>query len=295
MYLVLDPRTLARELALSGTGLVALIVMVNPGIVDEIVFRGVLQRAVVAVLGPSAGMLYLALLYAPVLPAGLVAGTSLLGMLLTFGLGMLLSFVTLRTGSILSAAVAHASLALGLFVIGPQMVPGGLGLSEGTPTVPVTADARTPTTKPVVVVSPATTIPPPQIGKPTQDAVPPQPAQPTSPGPTPQAPPAAGQTATPVTLAPPIAPPQTSPASGPTQPSAGGGGQIVVVRGTGGSGARLRAQPGNAGQIITVVPEYTPLVVIGPDRTADGLVWRNVRAPSGGDGWIAANFVTTGQ
>jgi hypothetical protein len=84
----------------------------------------------------------------------------------------------------------------------------------------------------------------------------------------------------------------------PTQATAsgpGGPGQIVVVRGTGGSGARLRGQPGNAGPIITVIPEYTPLVVIGPDRTVDGLVWRNVRAPNGGDGWVAANFVTTGQ
>jgi hypothetical protein len=68
-----------------------------------------------------------------------------------------------------------------------------------------------------------------------------------------------------------------------------------VVRGTGGSGARLRSQPGNNGPILTVVPEYTPLVVTGPDRQADGIVWRNVRAPNGLEGWIAASFVTTGQ
>ena len=73
------------------------------------------------------------------------------------------------------------------------------------------------------------------------------------------------------------------------------GGQAAVVRGTGGSGARLRVQPGNSGQILTVLPENTPLLVIGQDRTADGLVWRNVRAPNGSEGWIAASFVTTGQ
>jgi SH3-like domain-containing protein len=72
-------------------------------------------------------------------------------------------------------------------------------------------------------------------------------------------------------------------------------GQVVIVSGTGGSGVRLRSQPGNSGQIITVVPENTPLLIIGPDRVADGLNWRNVRAPNGTEGWIAANFVTTGQ
>ena len=69
----------------------------------------------------------------------------------------------------------------------------------------------------------------------------------------------------------------------------------MVVRGTGGAGARLRGQPGNNGPIITVVLEYTPLVVVGADRQADGIVWRNVRAPNGLEGWIAASFVTPGQ
>ena len=67
-----------------------------------------------------------------------------------------------------------------------------------------------------------------------------------------------------------------------------------MVRGTGGSGARLRAQPGNAGPIVTVLPEGTPLVIIGPDRLVDGLVWRNVRALNAGEGWVAAQFVSTG-
>jgi hypothetical protein len=43
------------------------------------------------------------------------------------------------------------------------------------------------------------------------------------------------------------------------------------------------------------VPEYTALVVIGPDRQIDGLVWRNVRVPNGSDGWIAASFLTPSQ
>ena len=142
-YLLLDPRTLGRELAFGGVGLVALIVILNPGIVDEIVFRGVLQRAITGVLGSSLGVLYTALLYAPVLPAGLVGGGSLLAVVLTFGIGLLLSIVTLKTGSVLSAIIGHASLALGLFVLGPYLV-GGVSTTAGTPAMPPIARCARP-------------------------------------------------------------------------------------------------------------------------------------------------------
>jgi membrane protease YdiL (CAAX protease family)/CheY-like chemotaxis protein len=305
IYLLIEPRALGRELATSNLALVALVVIINPAVVDEIVFRGIIQRAGTAVLGTGLSILYTSLLYAAILPAGLNGG--LTGVVVTFCLGLLLSAITLRTGSILSAATAHAGLALGLFVIAPYVVPGGLGLPGGAPAGPTVPETRPPATKPVVVVSPVPTLVPapasgqPQPGTagqptPAGQAAQPSPAQPTQPGPTP-----ASGLATPVSLAPPPVSPPTQPTSAPPassaagQQPANGSGQIVVVRGTGGSGARLRSQPGNNGPIITVVPEYTPLVVIGPDRQVDGIVWRSVRAPNGLEGWIAASFVTTGQ
>lgn len=300
IYLLLDPRVLGRELAFGGVGLVALVVILNPGIVDEIVFRGVLQRAITGVLGSSLGVLYTALLYAPVLPAGLVGGGSLLGVVLTFGVGLLLSIVTLKTGSVLSAMIGHSSLALGLFVLGPYLV-GGVSTTAGLPPTPSILDGRTPTTKPALVVSPATAAPaaqatlPPPLSKPT--LVPQAQPSPTSP---PAAQAGGGPTATPFSLAPPLptpAPPPPTAAPAPAAQPSGTAlipGQIVVVRGTGGTGARLRSQPGNSGPIITVIPEYTPLVVVGQDRIVDGIAWRNVRAPNGSEGWIAASFVTSG-
>jgi hypothetical protein len=87
-------------------------------------------------------------------------------------------------------------------------------------------------------------------------------------------------------------PPSPQPGGDGTTPAPG---QIVMVRGTGASGARLRGQPGNNRRMLAVIPEYTPLVVIGPDRNVDRIVWRKVRAPNGTEGWIAASFVTTGQ
>jgi uncharacterized protein len=291
MYMLLDPRALGRELAFGGFGTVALIVLLNPGLVDELVFRGVLQRAITGLLGSRLGVLYTALLYAPVVPAGLISGVSLLAVILTFSVGLGLSFLTLKTGSVLSAVAGHMSLALGLFVIGPYLAPGTvLPAPAATPAVPIA--------KPALVVSPTPAAPAPQVTLPTPL---PKPAAPAGqPSPAAQTGPAQpGPTPTPFTLAPPLptptsAPPTAAPAGPPPGGTANIPGQIVVVRGTGGSGARLRAQPGNSGSIITVIPEYTPLVVIGQDRIVDGIAWRNVRAPNGSEGWIAASFVTTG-
>jgi membrane protease YdiL (CAAX protease family) len=279
MHLLLSPRAVGHELAFGGLALVALVAMLNPGIVDEVVFRGVLQRGTVGLLGPGLGVLYTALLYAVIVPAGLLERGSLLAVILMLGPGLLLSWLTVHTGSILAATATHIGLVLGLLVLGPYVAPGGLSLASGAPGVPSAPDARQPLTPrpPVIVVSPQ------------PSAV----AAGASPGASGEAVPAG----TPgITLAPPLPPPQSAPAGVLASPGPGPGpGQPVVVRGTGGSGARLRSQPGTNGPTITVVPENTPLLVIGADRTVDGLVWRNVRAPNGNEAWIAADFVAPPQ
>jgi membrane protease YdiL (CAAX protease family) len=274
MHLLLSPRGVGQELPFGGLALVALVAILNPGIVDEIVFRGVLQRGVIGLLGPGLGIVYTGLLYTAIVPAGLLERGSLLAVLLTLGLGLLLSWLTVWTGSVLAATVAHVGLVLGMFVLGPYAAPGGLGLTSGSPSTSSAPDARQPTPRPPIIV------------------VSPQPS-PGSPGASPGVPASASPSgSTGITLAPPLPPPQSAPAGAPGSPGAGPAvGQPVVVRNTGGTGARLRSQPGTNGPTIMVVPENTPLLVIGADRTVDGLVWRNVRAPNGNEAWIAADFV----
>lgn len=286
LYLLVEPRSVVSDLPFGGLGLAVLAVVVNPGIVDEVVFRGVLQKGVSGVFGSGLGLLYASILYAAITPAGTLPGPSVLSLTVTFGLGALLAAITARTGSILSSGVLHASLALSMYVVGPYLVPGAAGPPLTTPVVTPTADLRTATTKPTVAVSPA----------------PAGPASPAAAQPSPAL--AAPASPTPITLAPPLVPPPTlavpsqgsPPPAAPTETRAGATpGQIVVVRGTGGAGARLRSQPGASAPTLAIIAEYTPLVVVGQDRIVDGTVWRNVRAPSGVEGWIAASFVTTGQ
>jgi len=71
-----------------------------------------------------------------------------------------------------------------------------------------------------------------------------------------------------------------------------GSGARVKVANTGGTGVRLRVTPSKTGQVATVLPEGTMLTVVGDDKQADGLTWKNVQAPGDGKGWVAADYVT---
>jgi SH3 domain-containing protein len=83
----------------------------------------------------------------------------------------------------------------------------------------------------------------------------------------------------------------TTGAGGATTPTtAGGATRAYVVANTGGDGLNLRRTPGPDGEVITRLPDGTRLESVGADRTVNGVVWRNVRAPDGSEGWVAAEF-----
>lgn len=65
----------------------------------------------------------------------------------------------------------------------------------------------------------------------------------------------------------------------------------MVVINTEGDGANLRTDPARTAQSIVIVPEGDMLDVVGPDRTADGITWKNVRDRLGNTGWMSAGFL----
>lgn len=67
----------------------------------------------------------------------------------------------------------------------------------------------------------------------------------------------------------------------------------VKVTATRGAGVNLRNAAGERAARLKTLPEGTLLQVIGPDTQTDGIVWRNVREPSGGVGWVAASFLAS--
>ena len=75
-----------------------------------------------------------------------------------------------------------------------------------------------------------------------------------------------------------------------TTPSSGAG-QKVRVANTGGTGVRMRVEPSLKAAIATKLADGTQLEIVGENKTADGLTWRNVRAPGDGRGWVAADYL----
>jgi hypothetical protein len=65
----------------------------------------------------------------------------------------------------------------------------------------------------------------------------------------------------------------------------------VKVANTGGTGVRLRVDPSKTARVAGVLPEGTTLDIVGPDKQAEGLTWKNVRAPGDGRGWVASDYV----
>jgi hypothetical protein len=67
-------------------------------------------------------------------------------------------------------------------------------------------------------------------------------------------------------------------------------GERVRVVGADGGSVNMRAEPSTTAEVVAQVTEGTTLDVIGPDRDAEGRIWRNVRN-SGQSGWVASVFL----
>lgn len=69
--------------------------------------------------------------------------------------------------------------------------------------------------------------------------------------------------------------------------------QRFVVTGTAGQGLFLRPAPSTDGAPLTTLPDGTVVEQIGSDVAGGDRVWRQVRAPDGQEGYVAADFLTS--
>lgn len=83
-------------------------------------------------------------------------------------------------------------------------------------------------------------------------------------------------------------PPQSTQSANPSISSALAVGDTAYVALGGGIDAlRLRNQPSTAGSVIQLMPNNTPVTIIGGPTSADGFTWWQLRAPDGNVGWAA--------
>jgi membrane protease YdiL (CAAX protease family) len=113
-YHILEPQPLAEGLTLSYLWRPALILMVSTGLLEEMIFRGLLQRTSIDSLGRW-GLFYVPLLFA-VLHIGYML---FVDVVFVFFVGLFFTWIVWRTRSLLGVTVAHGLTNIVLFLVMP--------------------------------------------------------------------------------------------------------------------------------------------------------------------------------
>ncbi len=118
-YLILRPTPLVQTFSWQQIWLPALILLIFTGLLEEFIFRGIIQRGAIGTVGRY-GILYVAVLFA-ILHFGY---KSVLDILFVFGVGLFFGEVVSRTGSILGVTISHGLTNISLYLILPFLLNG---------------------------------------------------------------------------------------------------------------------------------------------------------------------------
>lgn len=131
-YLILRPEPLVKEFSLGAIWLPALILAIFTGLLEELIFRGLIQESSLATYGKF-GLTYGAVVFA-VLHVGY---GSVLDVAFVFGVALLFGIFVLKTGSIFGVTISHSLTNISLFLIYPFVFAGSISIPvTNTTTVP---------------------------------------------------------------------------------------------------------------------------------------------------------------
>jgi membrane protease YdiL (CAAX protease family) len=125
-YLIFRPVPMAERFTFADIILPALILLVFTGFEEELIFRGLMQRAALRSLGRW-GLVYVSAVFA-VLHIGYL---SVLDVVFVFLVGLLFALFVLRTRTLLGVTLAHGAVNITLFLILPFVAPVVLGSGYG--------------------------------------------------------------------------------------------------------------------------------------------------------------------
>jgi membrane protease YdiL (CAAX protease family)/LysM repeat protein len=117
-YLILRPEPHLLIYSWDRLLLAALILLVSTGILEELIFRGIMQRAATNSLGNLFGLIYVAFIFA-MLHLGYQSPADLL---FVFIVGLAYGWFVLQTGSLLGVTLSHWLINVVLFLVIPFMV-----------------------------------------------------------------------------------------------------------------------------------------------------------------------------
>ena len=112
-YLILKPAPLDLGLSMVGYVLLALALIIATGFVEELVFRGILQKSAVNNLGQKTGIISVTAVFA----ALHIGWLSLLDVVFVFLIGLFFAVSVLKTGSIIGVTLSHGITNVFLFIV----------------------------------------------------------------------------------------------------------------------------------------------------------------------------------
>jgi uncharacterized protein len=121
-YIILRPQALESDFTFQSVWLPALVLFITTGVVEEIIFRGVLQRFAVPLMG-FLGMVYVSIVFA-ILHFGFYSSWDIL---FVFLVAMLFAMVIRKTGSIWGLIFAHGTTNIVLFTVAPFILGQNFG------------------------------------------------------------------------------------------------------------------------------------------------------------------------
>jgi membrane protease YdiL (CAAX protease family) len=95
----------------------ALILLVSTGFIEELVFRGIMQRAASECLGEGLGSVYVAAIFAMMH----MGHSSWPDIVFVFGVSLFFSWVVVRTRSVVGVTIAHGVTNIVLFLVLPTL------------------------------------------------------------------------------------------------------------------------------------------------------------------------------
>ena len=123
-YNILSPQPLVDGLTWSNAWLPALLIFISTGAVEEMIFRGVMQKSAVDLFG-TRGIIYVSVIFA-VLHLGWTVGPNApslarLDLLFVFGVALLFGWIVKKTGSLLGVTLCHGVINVVFFLIIPLL------------------------------------------------------------------------------------------------------------------------------------------------------------------------------
>jgi len=114
-YLILKPVAWNSTLTIQETLLPAIVLLIFTGLIEELSFRGVMQRASMAV--TSYGWVFIAAVYGVLQ----IWQGSILHCVFCFGVSLFFGWIVKKTRSILGVSMAHGLINIGLFLVLPHI------------------------------------------------------------------------------------------------------------------------------------------------------------------------------